>query len=302
MISGFQIVYLNKWKSFFIEVFGTDITDIFYRSKRNGSQEIFSTLVDALMANKEIEYQELKQLTLENAHYHDFGFEFGENHLQKFVKIYDKKEMELSENLQVIDDCKMLFNRFGMDFDLERERELDGFPIRDLVKDRVAILDRSIDNTLEYHFFDGENIIAKSFGIDSSVTCLDDSIHHGRILGFIQFCIHDEAMDLSEINNEILKMFVTKNLKQICLPYERFLMRNGTTKFNALPDDKIAEMTKDLQRALILDQYTEIQKGYLIFPVWKTKAIDDELVHFEIGFRLHIGPSKKIDEDFRFFI
>ena len=302
MISGFQIVYLNQWKSFFIEVFGKDITDIFYRSKRNGYQVIFSTLVDALMANKEMEYQELKELAVENAHYSDFGVEFGENHLRKYIRIYSKNELELSENLNVIDDCKMLFHRFGMDFDLESERELEGFPIRDLVKDRVAILDKSSNNILEYHFFDGENIIAKSFGIDSSVTCLDDSIHHGRILGFIQFCIDDEALDLSEINNELLKMFVNKNLKQIRLPYERFLMRNGTTKFHALPDEEIGEMTKDLQRALILDQYTEIQKGYLIFPVWKTKAIDDELVYFEIGFRLHIGPSKKIDEEFRFFI
>ena len=214
MISGFQIVYLNQWKSFFIEVFGKDITDIFYRSKRNGYQVIFSTLVDALMANKEMEYQELKELAVENAHYSDFGVEFGENHLRKYIRIYSKNELELSENLNVIDDCKMLFHRFGMDFDLESERELEGFPIRDLVKDRVAILDKSSNNILEYHFFDGENIIAKSFGIDSSVTCLDDSIHHGRILGFIQFCIDDEALDLGEINNEVLKMFVTKKIEK----------------------------------------------------------------------------------------
>ena len=302
MISGFQIVYLNKWECFYIEVFGKDITDIFYRSKRNGSQVIFSILVDELMKNKEMEYHELKELAMGISHYDDFCIAFGENHLQKYIKIYNKNELELPENLRIIDDCKMLAKRFGMkDYDLEWD-ELEGFPIRDLVHDRVAILDKSFENTLEYHFFDGENIIAKSFGIDSSVTCLDDNIHHGRILGFIQFCIDDEAMDLSQINNEVLRMFVTKNLKQISLPTERFIMRNGTTKFHALPDDEIADMTKNLQLSMILDQYTEIKQGFMIFPVWKTKAIEDGLVQFEIGFRLHIGPSNKIDEDFRFFI
>ena len=302
MKRGFEIVYLmNQWECFFIEVFGQNITDIFYHSKRNESQVMFSLLLDALMANKEIEYPELKELAVKNFNSDAFGLEFGENHIQKHIRIYNRKELELNENLRIIGDCQMLRERFGMIFD-ENWEELEGFPIRDLVQDRVAILDKSFNNNLEYHFFDGENIIAKSFGIDSSVTSLDDSIHRVKILGFIQICINDEAMDLGDINTEVLRMFLTKNLKKVCLPTERFIMRNGTTKFHGLPKDEIADMTKDLRLAMILDEYTEIQKGFMIFPVWKTQAIEAGLVKFEIGYRLHIGPSEKIDEDFRFFI
>ena len=97
-------------------------------------------------------------------------------------------------------------------------------------------------------------------------------------------------------------MFLMKNLKKVTLPTERFMMRNGTTKFHALPDDEIAEMTKNLQRAMILDEYTKIKKAFMIIPVWKTKAIEAGLVQFEIGFRLHVGPGDKMEEDFRFFI
>ena len=304
MKSGFEIVYLmHEWECFMIEIYGKDVTDLFYRSQSNGSQELFSKLLDELMANKEIEYEELKRIALQNLDCSDpFGIEIGENHIRKFMRIYNKNEIELAENLRILGDCRMLKERFGLNFDGEWD-ELEGYPIRDrIVGDRVGILDKSHGNHLEYHFFDGENVIAKSFSIDSTVIGLDDSIFNGKILGFIQICIKDTATDLGEINNEVLKMFLMKNLKKVKLPTERFLMRNGTTKFHALPDEEIADMTKNLQGAMILDDFTQIMKAFMIIPVWKTKAIKDGLVQFEIGFRLHVGPGKKMEEDFRFFI
>ena len=95
MKSGFEIVYLmHEWECFMIEIYGKDITDLFYRSQSNGSQELFSKLLDELMANKEIEYEELKRIALQNLDCSDpFGIEIGENHIRKFMRIYNKNEI-----------------------------------------------------------------------------------------------------------------------------------------------------------------------------------------------------------------
>ena len=306
----FKVTTIQRSGSFSIEFSGESISDVMYRQQSNGIQRSLTFILKHTSMDQPLNYDKMNHLCegiSENIDDPNFFLEYGFNELRGWIRIYNLNREMFYENLKMRKDFEFMQERYGIEKTFgTTNSSLDNYldehyPIRNVYEDLIGSLERTSNGNIQIDFMDGNAIVAKSYGLDSKITCFNRDPKDEQIMCFIQLITKDEAMDLSKLNNNQLKNFVGKYTREIQFPFHMAPhLKYGSTMYGEVNEDIKDEMTKDLWELGILDSCTQVDNAWLLMPNFETEAVKKGSVKWEFGLQIHVCQKK--DRRFQFYI